>query len=146
MILTKRQKGVGFLCMFAIGGFSYNLLELVWRGYSHWSMFFVGGTCFHLIGRIGGRLWCRGRLVVSIACSAAVTFTEFFSGCLLNLRWRLHVWDYSHMFGNVLGQVCLLYSVLWGGLSVIAVPLYRWMNGRIAVRLSSAHNSVGSNR
>ena len=35
-----------------IGGFSYVIIELIWRAYSHISMFFVGGICFVIIGGI----------------------------------------------------------------------------------------------
>lgn len=35
-----------------IGGMIYVLLELLWRGWSHGSMFLVGGLCFVLIGSI----------------------------------------------------------------------------------------------
>lgn len=117
-----------FLCLFTIGGLGYNVIEWLWRGYSHWSMFFLGGTCFHVIGRIGERLRGRGALTVATACSAAVTAAEFLCGCLVNLRWKLNVWDYSRKFANLRGQVCLLYSVLWGCLSLFAVPLYRGVN------------------
>ena len=30
----------------ALGGALYCLLEMLWRGYSHVSMFLVGGFCF----------------------------------------------------------------------------------------------------
>ncbi len=120
-----------FLSIFCIGGGAYNIIELLWRGYSHWSMFFVGGTCFHMIGAIGTRLRCRGLAAVAAACSVAITAVEYVSGCLLNRRWKLHVWDYSHMPLNIGGQVCLLYSVLWGGLSLLALPLYRTIKGKV---------------
>lgn len=131
-----KRKTLRFLCLFTIGGAAYNLIELLWRGYSHWSMFLLGGTCFHLIGNIGGKLWRKGLLIVGIACSAAVTAAEYVSGCLLNLRLKMNVWDYSHMFGNVHGQVCLLYSLLWGALSIATVPLYR----RCSLMLSRGSN------
>lgn len=120
-----KRKLSRFIFLFTVGGLAYNLIEVLWRGYSHWSMFFLGGACFHLIGRIGGKLWNKGILAVGTACSAAVTAAEYVSGCVLNLRLKLNVWDYSHMFGNIQGQVCLLYSFLWGLLSLAAVPLYR---------------------
>lgn len=126
-----KRKCMCFVSLFAIGGLGYNMIELLWRGHSHWSMFFLGGTCFHLIGRIGKRARRYGVLAVGAACSAAVTVAEFLSGCLLNLRWKLNVWDYSHMYGNIRGQVCLLYSVLWGGLGIVAAPLYRRINRRL---------------
>lgn len=111
--------------LFVIGGAAYNLVEIVWRGYSHWSMFFLGGVCFQLIGKIGNRLWRRGIVTVGVVCSAVVTVLELVSGYLLNRCWKLNVWDYSDRLGNVDGQICLLYSVLWGVISVMAVPLYR---------------------
>ena len=114
-----------FLRLFCIGGGVYNVIEILWRGHSHWSMFFVGGTCFHLIGTIGTRLRHRGIIVIGAACSAAVTAVEYVSGCVLNRRLKLGVWDYSNMPANLNGQVCLLYSVLWGGLSLAALPVYR---------------------
>ena len=123
-----------FIRLFCIGGGAYNLIEILWRGHSHWSMFLVGGTCFHVIGRIGTRLRRHGAFVIGVACSAAVTAVEYVSGCLLNRRLKLNVWDYGKMPANLNGQVCLLYSVLWGGLSLLALPLYRRLNKRGKVR------------
>lgn len=117
-----------FIRLFCIGGGIYNVIEVLWRGHSHWSMFLVGGTCFHLIGKIGTRLYRHSLLTVSAACSAAVTVVEYISGCVLNRRLKLGVWDYSHMPANLHGQVCLLYSVLWGGLSLLALPVYRTLD------------------
>lgn len=114
-----------FTRLFFVGGGAYTLIEILWRGHSHWSMFLVGGTCFHLIGAVGTRLYRHGSLVIGAACALAVTVVEYLSGCLFNLRLKLNVWDYSHMPANIKGQVCLLYSVLWGGLSLLALPIYR---------------------
>lgn len=123
-----------FIRIFCIGGVAYNLIEILWRGHSHWSMFLVGGTCFHLIGTIGTRLRRHGAFVIGAACSAAVTVVEYMSGCLFNLRLKLNVWDYSKMPANLNGQVCLLYSVLWGGLSLLALPVYRILDKKGKVK------------
>ena len=116
-----------FIKLFCLGGAGYTVLELLWRGYSHPSMFVVGGVCFHIIGGIGNRLWKTSRLLTGAACATAVTAVEYISGCLVNLRWQWNVWDYSGMPFNLKGQVCLLYSVLWGLLSLPVVPLYRFL-------------------
>ena len=119
------------ICLFCVGGFLYNIIEVLWRGYSHWTMFFVGGACFNLMGRI--HTFCRKRLFQRCTlCALAVTLVEFFSGCLFNLKMKMNVWDYSGMFLNIKGQVCLLYSVLWGFLSLIAAPVYSRCRTRLA--------------
>lgn len=117
-----------FVRTFCIGGGLYNLIEMAWRGRSHWSMFLVGGTCFHAIGRVGGKVRHRGKLAVGISCAAAITAIEYASGCLLNRKLKLNVWDYSDQPANINGQVCLPYSLLWAGLSIVALPLYDRLN------------------
>lgn len=107
----------------AVGGLAYNCIELLWRGRTHPSMFFVGGACFEIIGQIHRRL--RAPFAARCAvCAAAVTAVELVCGCILNLWLKLDVWDYSRRKFNIKGQVCLLYSVFWLVLSAAAVPLY----------------------
>ena len=124
----KVKCAVGIFC---IGGFLYNMIEIVWRGYTHWTMFFVGGACFHVMGRIHTGLEKLNTFTRCALCSLAVTAVEFVSGCLFNLKMKLNVWDYSDMPFNIKGQVCLLYTLLWGGLSLIAIPVYRYCRGKL---------------
>jgi len=110
--------------LFCIGGALYNIIEIIWRGYTHWSMFIVGGICFNLIGRI--HTMCKkGWIIRCTLCSLVITVIEFLSGCIFNLRLNMNVWNYSGMLLNIKGQVCLLYSLLWGALSILARPIYR---------------------
>ena len=103
------------------GGALYYLLELLWRGQSHPSMFLLGGLCFWGLGHVG-RL--RLPLVLRALLGAAfVTCAEFFSGVLLNLVLRWDVWDYGWRPGNLLGQVCVLYAALWVPLSGAGILL-----------------------
>jgi len=117
--------------LITLGGLCYNLLELLWRGRTHWSMFLVGGLCFECIGLIHRHFRHRHLVVRSLLGSAAVTVVEFVSGCVVNLWWGLGVWDYSGVPLNVAGQVCLLYSVFWAVLAGAVGPLYaclrRWL-------------------
>ena len=48
---------------------------------------------------------------------------EFFSGCILNIWLGLGVWNYSNMPYNILGQICLPFSIAWFFLSYIAIKL-----------------------
>ena len=111
--------------LFLIGGTAYVLMEKWWRGRSHWTMFVLGGLCFHLIG--GVSLLCRGwkRWQKCALCAVLVTAAEYLCGCLVNRRWHMKVWDYSRRPMQVKGQICLLYSLLWGALSAVAMPFYR---------------------
>jgi len=123
--MSKKQRLLLHLCLFVLGGLCYNLIELLWRGRTHPSMFAVGGLCFELMGAVHTR--SRRALPVRCGvCAVGVTAIELVSGCILNRWLRLDVWDYSNMRFNLLGQVCLLYSLFWLVLSALACPVYRW--------------------
>ena len=55
--------------------------------------------------------------------SAVITGVELIVGCIVNLILKLEVWDYSNMPLNLLGQICPLYSLLWGFLTIPIVFL-----------------------
>lgn len=118
------MRAVRPLVLFSVGGAVYIMMELLWRGYSHWTMFIVGGLCFVLIGLINELYTYEMSLAKQMLIGACiVTSVEFISGCIINLWLGWNVWDYSDMPFNVLGQVCLPYAVLWVLLSGAAIIL-----------------------
>lgn len=108
---------------FVIGAAGYGLVEILWRGHTHWSMLIAGGICFVLFSLIEERFTHLRQLYKCILCSGAVTLVELVFGCIFNLLLHQQVWDYSRIPFNLAGQICLLYSVLWGFLSAAVLPL-----------------------
>ena len=52
-LLTKKIKLISkYSFLFDAGGVLYVLIELAWRGRSHWTMFVLGGLCFVYLGLI----------------------------------------------------------------------------------------------
>ena len=122
------KKCLKLLFLFTSGGLLYIILELAWRGWTHWSMFALGGLCFVCLGLINEvipwiiPLW---RQVVIGAC--VITALEFLTGCVVNLWLEWDVWDYSQLPGNVLGQVCPQYFILWLLVSLAGIILDDWL-------------------
>lgn len=116
--------------LFGIGGTVYYLTEIMWRGYSHWSMFVLSGVCFIIIDMLN-QAWknVRSLIFLIVLCTLIITVLEFFTGLIVNLWLGLGVWDYSKMPFNLMGQICLLFSLLWLLVSCFAVlldDLLRW--------------------
>ena len=110
------------------GGCVYFLIEMAWRGHSHWTMAVLGGVCFVLIGDINEFIpWNMPLVLQGAIGSGTVTILELVSGIILNLSLGLGIWDYSNMPFNFLGQICLPFSLLWVALSVVAVILDDWL-------------------
>ncbi len=111
------------IILFYTGGLAYMIIEFIWRGRSHWSMFLLGGACFLLVGYLGNRLQ-RVPLYARLLLSAGIiTALELLTGLLVNQNYS--VWDYRNLRYNYLGQICLNYSLLWIPVSLGAILLYR---------------------
>ena len=111
--------------IFLTGGSAYVGLELLWRGYSHESMFAAGGLCLLLIGHLGE---VRPRLPLPLrilAGAAIITMVELGTGLLVNRDYR--VWDYRSQPGNFLGQICPQFCLLWIPVAALAMGLYEGM-------------------
>ncbi len=111
------------ILLFGFGALCYPLIELAWRGYSHWTMALAGGIVMVILFSVSRLplalplLWLIGAL--------SITAIEFAVGCLVNRWLGWDVWDYSTLPLNLLGQICLPFTGVWFLLSIPAIGLCR---------------------
>lgn len=105
-----------YFVVFVLGGVMYGVLEILWRGWTHWTMLLCGGVCFALMYRISRAGMSEAKKCVMSA--AVITSVEFVTGCVVNIRLGLGVWDYSAQGLNLMGQICPQFALMWLGLSV----------------------------
>ncbi len=123
--------------LFLIGGKIYHFIEILWRGYSHWTMFILGGVCFVIMGLLNEHKfqWNDSLIKQSIISACIITVFEFFTGCIVNLWLGWNVWNYSNLPFNILGQICLYFFLLWIPLSMIGIILDDWIRFGIYIAL-----------
>lgn len=122
-----------YLLVYLSGAALYGLLELCWRGWTHWTMLLCGGFCFTLmyfISMSAMPLWRK-----CLLSATAITTVEFYTGCLVNLRLGWQVWDYSAMPFNLLGQICPQFLLLWLALSLPGLGLCTLLRRFLATHL-----------
>ncbi len=138
---AKRARGVHLLCRFDgnigragmcvvelfFGGIGYGLVEILWRGRTHWSMVVAGGVCFTAILFINRAMKHKNIFIRAAVSALFITAVEFTAGMILNRLLGLAVWNYSGMFGNILGQVCPLYTVFW---FLLSLPICAVIGGK----------------
>lgn len=56
-----------------------------------------------------------------------ITLLELIVGTIVNIILGWNVWDYSNLPGNLWGQICPQFTVLWFFLSAVAVYLDDWI-------------------
>ncbi len=130
---------------FLFGGFAYVLIELAWRGRSHYSMFIAGGLGFLMIMLMNRYVVKKaGYLFAAVLCSVGITLIELVTGCIFNLWLGLNVWDYSNIPLNFLGQICVLYSTIWIFLSLVALKLENYLQQRLKLLQEKRQKSLTS--
>ncbi len=119
----KMKQKIG---IFLYGAVGYAAIEVICRGYTHWSMALTGGACLLLLFRINRRLARRGLLLRAAAGAAAVTALELAVGLVVNRWLGWGVWDYAAQPLNLLGQICPRYSLYW---FCLALPVMLFFGG-----------------
>lgn len=108
--------------LWGIGGTIYYMIEVAFRGFSHWSMFVLGGICMLFFGKQG--LWTEWKDPMwkqVLRCTAFITAGEFITGIFVNKLMKWDVWDYSDQPMNLFGQICMPFVILFSGLCAIGL-------------------------
>ena len=130
------KKIVPYLIIFIVSGLIYVLLELLWRGYSHWTMFICAGLCGLVMANINNNLLefntdFRIQVIVSALCCSMF---EFLFGIIFNGDFT--IWDYRGMWGTIhwLGdQVNILFFGVWLVISIVSLPFLDWLQWKLGL-------------
>lgn len=114
---------IKYLILLLVGGTAYYYIEILARGFSHWTMFIVGGICFILIGIINEITPKMSLLKQMLLSAVIITVVEFIAGCILNIWLEMNIWDYTDEIGNILGQICPKHTFYWFLLSSVGIVL-----------------------
>lgn len=124
----RHSKLARTIFMFYIGFTAYISIEVLYRGHSHWSMGILGGICFLIIGGLNQTYTWDLDLILQMSISSVViTALELVAGLILNVWLGLGIWDYSNLHYQFMGQISLLYSLLWMPLSLVGIFLDDWL-------------------
>ena len=108
--------------IFLSGGFIYGGIEILYRGNTHPSMFVLGGLSLLWIGGLNRFYGKKPPIFLQMLIGGGIiTLGEFLCGIVVNLWLNLDVWDYSKLPFNIMGQICLLFTLIWIALSYPAI-------------------------
>lgn len=98
------------LCLFVLGGGGYCALEVAWRGFSHWTMFVVGGAALCWLAWLDAR---RPLPQAAALGALGATSLELAAGLWCTRVLHVTVWDYRTEWADLAGLICPKYSLLW---------------------------------
>lgn len=116
------------ILVFALGGAAYGMLEILFRGYTHWSMVLTGGACVLTLYTLEDWLLSMPLVLGAMAGAVIITTYEFAVGYIVNVRLGWQVWDYSALEGNIMGQICPIFTAAWFCISFVFLGLVRLLS------------------
>lgn len=115
-----------YVMLFCVGGVIYMGMELLWRQWTHWTSFMMGGAAMIFAGLLNEIFTYELSLIIQcISSGIFITMMEFTVGSIFNTDYS--VWCYLDVPFNINGQICLGASMLWCVLSLIAIVLDDWI-------------------
>lgn len=118
--------------VFLVGSVGYTLIEILWRGFSHWTMTLTGGVCMVFVYVTEYKYRREAEWKRYLADTIMITLSELSVGFVVNILLGWKVWDYSGLPLNFFGQVCALYSGLWFLLCIpvtrLCTAMHRWLH------------------
>ncbi len=107
-----------FIIVFGIGSLSYALVEVLFRGFTHWTMLLTGGAVFCILYCIFNYFSEENIIKIGFLGGVLITTIEYTVGCVVNLGLKMRVWDYSGKAFNIFGQICPAFFLAWFAISI----------------------------
>ena len=118
------KNGFRYIFVFLLGAVIYNLIEVIFRGYTHWSMSLAGGSVLLIFYILSDWLAALHPVIGGLTGALVITCVELTVGVIFNILLEKNVWDYSHIPQRSLHSLMLLtkpYSMSTAGHSSILV-------------------------
>lgn len=130
------KKIIPHLIIFIVSGLIYVLLEVLWRGYSHWTMFICAGCCGLVMATVNNSiLEFETDFRIQVLVSAFLcTTAELIFGLIFNSNFT--IWDYRNTWGTIHflnDQVNILFIGVWIIISIFALPFLDWMQWKLGL-------------
>lgn len=98
------------------------LIEIIYRGYTHYSMGLLAFCVGLLVGSLNDFFPWRMPLVLQGFYGACIaTAGEYLVGITFNRNYA--IWSYLDQPFNFQGQICLVFFFIWFGLSIVLIIL-----------------------
>lgn len=119
--------------IFFFSGTAYIVIEIIFRGYTDFSMWILGGICGVIITFVNNGLILDEKTPFEYQvafCSMCCIVGELIAGLIVNQDY--HVWDYRELFGTfAYGQLNIFFIMAWICICIFAIPLLDWIEWKL---------------
>ena len=124
---NKMKNILRILFFYCFGGGIYMTLELLYRQYTDYTMFYLAGLIALII--LFSNEWLNYNtdfLVQILFCGTCALIGELICGLIFNADYS--IWDYRNMPFQYKGQIQLYFALIWYLLSAIFIPILDYID------------------
>lgn len=112
---------------YCFAGGLYMTLELIYRQFTDYTMFYLAGFIGLLLLGINEWLDYNTDFLLQVfICGSWALLAELVCGLIFNSDF--HIWDYRELPFNFMGQIQLYFAVIWYVLSAIFIPILDYID------------------
>lgn len=127
MLIHRFKVIMRWIFFFCLAGGLYMTLELVYRQYTDYHMFYLAGVIGIVLLNINEWIdYDTSFLLQVFICGTAAIIGELLFGILFNSDY--HIWDYRNLPFNFMGQIQLYFAIIWYILSAIFIPVLDYID------------------
>lgn len=124
---SKFKNIMRIIFFYCFAGGLYMTLELIYRQYTDYHMFYLAGIIGLLILYINEWLDYDMDFIIQVfICGTCALFGELICGILFNADY--HIWDYRELPFNFMGQIQLYFAFIWYILVSIFIPVLDYID------------------
>lgn len=125
--------GFGLVLMFALTWMSYSLFP------SNIHFYNPTGDLFELNYQSGATVY---DLIQILILGSSMILLEFVAGLIFVKGFKVRLWDYTNMKGNIMGIICPVFSVIW---FIVAIIFYYGLNPFVYDAFKDSYNFMFGN-
>lgn len=127
MQTPKFKMAMRLILFYCFAGGVYMSIELLYRQYTDYHMFYLAGFIGLLLLVVNEWLsYDTDFLLQVFICGTVALLAELACGVLFNSDF--HIWDYRELPYNFMGQIQLYFAVIWYILSAIFIPILDYID------------------
>lgn len=127
MRMYKFKSFMRLIFFYCFSGGLYMTLELIYRQYTDYHMFYLAGFIGLLLLVINEWLDYETDFLLQVfICGTVALLGELICGLIFNADY--HIWDYRNLPFNVIGQIQLYFAIFWYVLSAVFIPVLDYID------------------
>lgn len=132
--MMRLHNALKSVVLWLFGGAVYFLVEVVFKtvtGHAQsisWTMLILAAIICIPLDRTNEAMgWDTPLWKQAIIGGLCITAVELGAGIILNCWWGLDIWDYSRCLGNLWGQICPKWTLIWCVMAGAGIVVFDWL-------------------